>query len=108
MDYELAKALKDAGFFQEGKGTRVAPPDKIVARRDDFAYVPTLEELIEACGKRLWTMRQGTYQGEWGWCVGQDSYRSDNPSDWPLFAFGTALVDALARLWLALNEKGDS
>ena len=77
MDYSLAKLLKDAGFYQSGKGTRVAPPHMIVVRRDDFAYVPTLEELVEACGKGLWTMRQCTYQGEWGWCVGQDSYISD-------------------------------
>ena len=108
MDYSLAKLLKDAGFYQSGKGTRVAPPHMIVVRRDDFAYVPTLEELVEACGKGLWTMRQCTYQGEWGWCVGQDSYISDNPNDWPLFAFGTTLVEALGRLWLSLNKMSDA
>ena len=63
MDYSLAKLLKDAGFYQSGKGTRIAPHHMIVVRRDDFAYVPTLEELVEACGKGLWTMRQCTYHG---------------------------------------------
>jgi hypothetical protein len=50
MDYPLAKALKDAGFPQEGKGRWIVDPNLIVARREDRAYIPTLEELIEACG----------------------------------------------------------
>lgn len=108
MNYELAKALQNADFIQGGKGTRVAPPDKIVVRRDDFAYVPTVEELVDACGLSLWTMRQGPYRGEWGWWVGQDCVNSANPDDWALFAFGTTLVQALARLWLMLHEKGDA
>lgn len=49
MNYELAQQLKDGGFPQSGNGGRVASPYTIVARRDDFAYVPTLEELIKAC-----------------------------------------------------------
>ena len=54
MPYDLANQLKHAGFPQSGDGKRVASPDTLVARRDDFAYVPTLEELIEACGQPFW------------------------------------------------------
>jgi hypothetical protein len=65
MNYELAKELKDAGFPQEGNGARIAPPDKIVVRRDDFAYAPTLEELIEACGENFMRLENVAVNGWW-------------------------------------------
>jgi hypothetical protein len=49
MIYELAKQLKDAGFAQGGKGAWIVSPDNLVSRHEDRVYVPTLEELIEAC-----------------------------------------------------------
>ena len=68
MNYELAKQLSDAGFPQGGEGKWVLPPDIINARREDRVYVPTLSELIEACGSKFqalfrepdrWTAQQG-------------------------------------------------
>jgi hypothetical protein len=53
VDYELAKILMDAGFPQSGKGRLIGSPNKLVWRSDDRVYVPTLEELIEACGKNF-------------------------------------------------------
>ena len=53
MDYELAKALAEAGYPQGGKGKWVWPPDKLVTSSSDRVYVPTLGELIEACGDTL-------------------------------------------------------
>ena len=53
MDYELAMELKDAGFPQSGTGGWTYAPDKLVTRPNDRVYVPTLEELIEACADRL-------------------------------------------------------
>jgi len=67
MNYELAKELKEAGFPQEGKGeillgwptpttneyTRSTPIRKEPL---DEVYVPTLEELIEACGNSFCTL----------------------------------------------------
>ena len=50
MHYDLAKQLRDAGFPQGGNGKWIGPPDKIVWRSGDRAYVPTREELIAACG----------------------------------------------------------
>jgi hypothetical protein len=40
----------DAGFPQIGKGSLIGPPNKLVWRSGDRVYVPTLDELIEACG----------------------------------------------------------
>jgi len=94
MEYELAKQLKDAGFFQEGKGTRVAPPDKIVARRDDFAYVPTLEELIETCDPHFFMLIK---QNSREWYAGDETNK--------LCGHGSTPIEAVARLWLALNTK---
>ena len=53
MDYELAKSLMDAEFPQIGKGSLIGSLDKLVWRSGDRVYVPTLEELIEACGENF-------------------------------------------------------
>ena len=105
MDFALAKALKDGGFHQSGKGTRVAPPEKIIVRRDDFAYVPTLEELIEACPKRIVNHQFALrHYGNSRWIAGHVLYE-----DWTQAqGTGKTLAEAVARLWLALNKKGDA
>jgi hypothetical protein len=63
MNYELAKRLCEAGFPQGGKGSWVGPTDQIVWRSGDRVYVPTLEELIEACGESF--ERMGIENGSW-------------------------------------------
>lgn len=92
MLYELAKRLCDAGFPQGGSGTWSMPPDKIVSRREDRVYVPSLEELIEAVGPNFHYVLKNSH--EWtafgiNWEVGR----------------GKSPTDAVARLWLALNSK---
>jgi hypothetical protein len=92
MDYTLAKALKDTGFFQEGRGPRVPPPDKIVVRRADYAYVPTLEELIEACNTTFTIYIEG--------------HRADaTKAGSEIKGSGDTPKQAVARLWLQLNSK---
>jgi len=53
MNYELAKQLKDAGFSQFGKNRNVdgslVTLDSSIGQIHDFIYIPTLEELVEAC-----------------------------------------------------------
>ena len=44
MNHELAKDLKEAGFQQAGDGATYVD----LGSKDSF-YVPTLEELLEAC-----------------------------------------------------------
>lgn len=81
-----------------------ASPDKIVARRDDYAYVPTLEELIDACGDDFDALfgphsslgkREGQQlNGVW---------RADATNRTGLLALNAS--EALARLCLSLNSK---
>ena len=56
MNYELALALKNAGFPQAGGGKWIGSPQKIVWRHDDRAYCPTLEELIDACKPTFYSL----------------------------------------------------
>jgi len=53
MNYEIAKKLKEKGFPQKEPLTNVSsvfiPAGKLLTG-DEFAYIPTLSELIEACG----------------------------------------------------------
>jgi len=53
MNYELAKKLKDAGFPQSKQWGEITDIDnKVVGFVDKYGnkIVPTLEELIDACG----------------------------------------------------------
>jgi len=95
MNYDLAKELEQSGFPQGGDGSWVLPPDQLVSRRTDRVYVPTLSELIEACGeqffclihrKRKWAAYTGDERGELQDCI-----------------YFTA-EEAVARLWLALTK----
>ena len=96
MDYELAKRLKDAGFLQHGTGKRVGNPEQIVARREDFAYVPTLDELIEACGDKFENLRR-LPDGDWlAWSTS------------PVNRMAATPTEAVALLWLSLNWSAES
>jgi hypothetical protein len=98
MDFELAKRLKDAGFAQGGNGKWVGPPETIVWRSGDRAYVPTLEELIEACGEDFKSLIYSRLSKNWE-CCNAGYARS---------YFGSTPTEAVARLWLALNERSAS
>jgi len=103
MKYELAKELKDSGFPQGGNGAWIVPPDSLVSRNEDRVYVPTLEELIEACGEKFGS-------------VGVQSRRGDSMAweakplmgvlpDQTLSRVGSSAAEAVALLWLALYEN---
>jgi hypothetical protein len=95
MDHTLAKELKDAGFPQGGNGRWIIDPNLIVVRRGDRAYIPTLEELIEACGDDFSAMNK--YRDHWVAAFGfAETYEN---------ATGAMPTEAVARLWLALNKK---
>jgi hypothetical protein len=98
MDYELTKELEDAGFPQGGKGSFVAPADKIVVRREHRVYCPTLSELIEACGNGFGKLQRSPGNGF-------DAYPADGVSGHtPVPKRGPTPEEAVARLWLALNR----
>jgi hypothetical protein len=89
VQYELAKELEEAGFPQAGKGSWMSDPDAVIAR--DRVYVPTLEELIEARGTQFEELRQTPP----GWVAGRSPYGRT--------CHGKTPVEAVARLWLALQ-----
>ena len=91
MDYELAKSLMDAGFPQIGKGSSIGSLDKLVWRSGDRVYVPTLEELIDACGEHFGSLDKQ-----------HDGWLARANGDQRCFA-GTP-VEAVAGLWLTLQK----
>ncbi len=82
MKYELAVRLKEAGFpFRDEK---------------HFEYRPTLSELIQAVGEDFDKVGQDpTTKGKWLARV----FSIDK------LASGSSPEEAVANLWLALNEK---
>lgn len=82
MTYELAIELKDAGFPKLTDGG-ITPP----------ALFPTLSELIEAC-KPVRLLLSEEKEGEW-FVFGNTSVKST----------GKTPEEAVARLWLAINNK---
>ena len=101
MNYELAKELKDAGFLQHTHDCAMYLDEEGVSevRRgktsvQDAAYIPTLSELIEACGEDFGFLEK--FNDEQNWSAG-DSRK--------LMDFGKTPAEAVARLWLALNKK---
>lgn len=102
MEYELAKKLKDAGFPQRGKSHEwciensqelLINPISIIL--NDAVSIPTLSELIEECGDKMFHLG----------C----SFTSDS-KEWEArtpfgFGKGSTPEEAVANLWLELNKK---
>ena len=115
MTYETAKKLKEAGFPQEDpRRTPVTITNETLheflmrARWD--CYLPTLSELIEACGDNMIALQKGeqlTADVKSGWeAVSRwiDYYPPEIDERFP-FGKGETQEEAVANLWLALNEK---
>lgn len=93
-NYELAKKLKDAGFPQTGLSGQWPSNGP---RPEDQVYAPTLSELIEACGNRISAILQWDRDGnKWSAQADGDSRSSE---------YGNTPKEAVANLWLKLNEK---
>lgn len=87
MTYELARRLKDAGY----KG--------YLHFNGDGTVTYDLPELIEACGRII------LMPCEQGWHTGFEGYPiSHLAEDRPQSCGGTP-EEAVAKLWLALNER---
>src|SRR5687767_4109510 len=97
MDYPLAKELENAGFPQGGKGSFVAPPDKIVVRREDRVYCPTLSELMEACGEAFIGLHR---RAAHTW-VAYDGLWVNGEMGIHIEVTSPTAEEAVARLWLA-------
>src|SRR5271155_3987006 len=115
-EHELAKQLKDAGFPQKENRLVAFPMAVAIMGRntfgvkekfgrranDEYLAVPTLSELIEACGEEFLTLsRQSPGMiAEW------KAYALDAVLDEAyLPSIGDTPEQAVTRLWLALNSK---
>lgn len=92
MKNELAKRLKEAGFPQ--------PIGNVSNIRGWFTtegYLPTLEELIDACGTDLFWLEQNRDGSEWKVFRREDIMDED-------VQFGNTPLEAVARLFIKLNK----
>jgi len=109
MEYELAKQLKDAGFPQKYiRGQTMYDPsvepdkDGIIPNDTEEVFIPTLSELIDACGDKFGSLvRQEPHPAYYKF--GFTAY----PSQWQLIdeGIGKTPEEAVANLWLALNKE---
>ena len=93
MDNELAKELKEAGFPQAihyNSGGVADFLERDANGKTHIVSIPTLEELIEACGAAF----------HW---VGRVSYAPFLARGQIMQATGYTPIEAVARLWLALQ-----
>jgi hypothetical protein len=90
ISYELARKLKDAGFPQ----SEFPRAQQQTVR---YARMPTLSILIEACGEGFGAL--GREPNCWVAC----EYVSER-GEWSNAHEGETPEDAVARLWLSLNQ----
>lgn len=96
MNYDLALKLKQAGFPQPEREPFDAHKHEAGFVSDNDAYIPTLSELIEACGESLTSL--GIQGGT-------------NPVQWlaysePDLAWACSTPEeAVANLWLSLQDN---
>lgn len=92
LSYEQVNELKEAGFPQ--KSMTIGEPKEYTG---DGSYIPTLSELVEACGEQLDILqRHGNM-----WDAVSFSLKPDEQFD----TYFSTPEEAVARLWLALNKK---
>jgi hypothetical protein len=103
MNNELIKQLQDNGFpFGEyvasihGSGRFCIE----LETTNDYLVIPTLEELIKACGDELYDLRNikspDLNDDEKKWRASDGSY---------IDSYGDTPLEAVAHFWLALNKK---
>ncbi len=101
IDYNLAKQLKDAGFPQHSLCNNECMTEGDVGI--DMC-IPTLSELIEACGEKFKTLERPEKLGEW--IATKRNEFKDNKNVGAAFGmYGKSPEEAVANLLLALNKK---
>lgn len=104
MTYELAKELKEAGFPKDGfeyeesiPEVQVAPGVSIPGDAPRWRNLPTLSELIEACGDGFYALKNYR-EPDVEWVAMTDVTVPQNH-------YGKTPEEAVARLYIALNKK---
>ena len=74
------------------------PPEAIDSVECEYPYLPTLSELIEACGDKLGSLERNEKESGGLWAASESD-------DVVLgkYTFGETPDDAVARFWLALH-----
>jgi len=132
MNYELCKKLKDAGFIQEPtidlgsqmpfygdfyypvstkhSHTRVAFLDEReikewIEKEDmkELIKIPTLEELIEACGEEFKMLYWDSNVNEW--CASSGDFMTLQSDTKVTNGCDQTPLVAVANLWLSINKK---
>lgn len=111
IDYKLAKELREAGFpqgWREGMSYYDRNCVYVASGCSEYNHdldvgwkIPTLEELIKACGERFYNL----IQSDDVWIAA--SVEEEEKDKW-IFSgseTGKTPIEAVARLWLALNKK---
>jgi hypothetical protein len=118
MTYELAKKLKDAGFPQELErrihyrenceecmnGNYEKPMSLELLDELDIA-IPTLSELIEACGNKFRRLTLHSKNKKHPNLIWQASPNQHNSLNWKQGVRGDTPEEAVAELWLKFNKK---
>ena len=105
MNYDLAKKLKDAGFPQvfhyKTAHEQDGYLDEDVNAKDHKVAIPTLSELIEACGKDFGNLALKNWnpEGNNQWIAEPNYYISMDIAE----GAGFTPEEAVGRLWLLLN-----
>lgn len=101
LSFELCKALKGKGFPYKGNKTCYAcqdeygvPNGSCGSHHEVFPYIPSLSELIEACGADLYNI---TNMGTFWQTNFKDGFAGETAGKTP--------EEAVANLYLALNSK---
>lgn len=106
INYELAKQLKDAGFPQVKEPT-YGQGYWYSENGGEGVYIPTLSELIGACGD--WFFRLTQIEDGKSWVAGgvTPGYKWKNSDRQPItyLGLGPTPEEAVAKLWLELQKK---
>jgi len=109
MNYELCKKLKDAKFpvpksiYSKERYDKWMDEDGnlfMCQNNVSDCYNPTLAELIESCGDKFYSLVRMVSEDKIWWNAHgvESSFGKTSCS-------GSTPVEAVARLWLALNSK---
>lgn len=124
ISYEIASVLRRTGWQFKSIPADAVPPEVqqtvvemslagfcsvtagfVVFKGENTIYqLPTLEELIEACGATMFAIRYvGATDSDGTWIASKDIYRGELPVR--VEAQELSIKAAVGRLWLILNKK---
>ena len=117
INYELARKLKEKGFPQKDKcGFRAPDCDcsfpflydetvkNLLEKESTLCYVPTLEELIKACGDRFSELTKMTHDKEPQKWIATTYSCEQCGIEKTSNGYGSTPEEAVASLWLILQK----